>query len=354
MSIPKTHYFTAIMEPKVATMHEEPLPEMGSDDVLLKMEACNICTTDYQQWMGLRNHQGFPMAGGHEWSGIVCAKGENVENVEIGDRVAPLFMGCGHCKACLMGKSFCCESKEGGWPVRDGFHGDRGFSDYKVFPKNKVLKMSKNIPAAEAGFLEPVATVVRGMKRLREKPGETVVVIGAGTMGLLNAQVAKAFGAHVIISELTPKKLERAAAMGFAEIVDAKNGDPVEQVKQLTDGKGADAVIAAVGHSVAYRQGMEMLKQLEGRFLLFAAGYPVPEFQINPNDVHYRRIEIIGTMSADVEDYVDAGFMISNKIVDCSYSLEGKTFALKDIQEAFAAAATPDTYRITVDLQGVK
>ena len=142
--------------------------------------------------------------------------------------------------------------------------------------------------------------------------------------------------------------------MGFAEIVDAKNGDPVEQVKQLTDGKGADAVIAAVGHSVAYRQGMEMLKRLEGRFLLFAAGYPVPEFQINPNDVHYRRIEIIGTMSADVEDYVDAGFMISNKIVDCSYSLEGKTFALKDIQEAFAAAATPDTYRITVDLQGVK
>ncbi len=111
------------------------MPAMGPDDVLLKMEACNICTTDYQQWQGLRNHQGFPMAGGHEWSGVVVEKGANVANVEVGDRVAPLFMGCGHCQACLMGKSFCCEEREAGWPVHEGFHGDRGFSDYKVFPQ---------------------------------------------------------------------------------------------------------------------------------------------------------------------------------------------------------------------------
>ena len=78
MNIPKNAFFTAIMEPKVAKMHEEPLPEMGPDDVLLKMEACNICTTDYQQWMGLRNHQGFPMAGGHEWSGHCFCKGEKM------------------------------------------------------------------------------------------------------------------------------------------------------------------------------------------------------------------------------------------------------------------------------------
>jgi L-iditol 2-dehydrogenase len=172
-------------------------------------------------------------------------------------------------------------------------------------------------------------------------------------MGLLNAQVARAFGARVIITELTPKKLERARAMGIAEVIDAKHNDPVQAVKDLTNGAGADAVIAAVGLGIAYKQGYEMLKRVEGRFLLFAAGYPVPQWEINPNEIHYRRIEIIGTMSGDVVDFADAAFMISNKLVNCSYSLEGSVFPLRDIQAAFKAAATPDAYRVTVDLQGV-
>ena len=98
-----------------------------------------------------------------------------------------------------------------------------------------------------------------------------------------------------------------------------------------------------------------MLKRVEGRFLLFAAGYPKPEWEIDPNEIHYRRIEIIGTMSGDVADFADAAFMISHKIVDPSYSLEslGKMIPLKDIQQAYIAAATPDAYRVTVDLQKV-
>jgi L-iditol 2-dehydrogenase len=147
--------------------------------------------------------------------------------------------------------------------------------------------------------------------------------------------------------------LERARSMGFAEVIDAKNCDPVEKVKELTGGFGADAVIAAVGHSIAYKQGWAMLKQMEGRFLLFAAGYPKPEMQIDPNEIHYRRLELIGTMNSDVADFCDAAFLISNKLVDCSYSLEHKVFPLRDIQQAYILAATPDTYRVTVDLQGI-
>ena len=366
MELPKTRKFAAIMEARVdeeiggkirnvhvAEIHEEPLPEMGPRDLMLKMETCQICTTDYQQWLGLREHQGFPMAGGHEWSGIVIAKGEEVTAFEVGDRVGPVHGGCGECINCRRGHSFACTSKGKSRGAENGFLGSRGFANYGVVKDTTVVKVSNTIPSPEAGFLEPIATVICGMKRLRVQPGETVVIIGAGTMGIANAQVAHAFGARVIISELTPKKLERARSMGFAEVIDAKATDPVAEVMRLTDGYGADAVIAAVGLGAAYRQGYAMLKRVEGRFLLFAAGYPVPEWEINPNEIHYRRIEIIGTMSGDVSDFADAAFMISHRIVDASKSLEGKLIPLRDIQKAYIEAATPDAYRVTVDLQEV-
>ena len=366
MELPKTRKFAAIMADRtdeeiggkirnvhVAEIHEEPLREIEADEVLLKMETCQICTTDYQQWLGLREHQGFPMADGHEWSGTVIAKGDAVKSFEIGDRVATIHGGCGKCINCRRGHTFACTNKGGPRLPVDGFIGGRGFSNYTIQKETAIVKVSNDIEPAIAGFVEPIATCVCGMKRLRVQPGETVVIIGAGTMGIANAQVAHAFGARVIITELTPKKLARARSMGFADVIDSANTDPVEEVMKLTDGYGADCVIAAVGLGSAYEQGYKMLKRVEGRFLLFAAGYPVPEWQINPNEIHYRRIEIIGTMSGDVADFADAAFLISHRIVDPSFSLEHKLIPLKDIQKAYIAAATPDAYRVTVDLQDV-
>ncbi|MBQ9988179.1 MAG: zinc-binding dehydrogenase [Clostridia bacterium] len=352
MELPKIRHMGVIVEPHKAEMHSEPVGEMDADSVFIQMETNNICTTDYQHWDGLRNHQGFPMAGGHEWSGTVLAVGENVVGIEVGDRVAPAAKGCGRCVNCRMGRTSCCIGKSGRTLV-NGYLGQRGFSNYLIMDWRSLLKMNKDLPAAECGFLEPVSTAVSGMKKLRVKPGENVVVIGAGTMGLVNAQVAHAFGARVIVCELTDKKLARARSMGFADVINSREEDPIARVFELTDGMGADAVIAAVGNSKAYEQGYKMLKHYEGRFLLFAAGYPKPEMHIDPNEVHYRRLEIIGTMNSDVADFKDAAFMISNGIVNCSYSLEGAYYPLRDIQEAYKKAATPDTYRVTVNLQEI-
>ena len=368
MELPKYRKFAAIMEARtdeeiggkgrnvhVAEIHEEPMPEMGPRDVMLKMETCQICTTDYQHWLGLREHQGFPMAGGHEWSAIVIAKGEDVIGFNVGDRVGPVHGGCGECLNCRRGRSFACTGKARHNGPVNGFLGARGFANYGVLPETSLVRLSNDLDPQVAGFIEPIATCVCGMRRLRVQPGETVVIIGAGTMGIANAQVAHAFGARVIISELSPKKLERARSMGFADVIDATKVDPVEEVMRLTNGYGADAVIAAVGLGAAYKQGYAMLKRVEGRFLLFAAGYPKPQWEIDPNEIHYRRIEIIGTMSGDVADFEDAAFLISHKIVDPSYSLEtlGKMVPLRDMQKAYIAAATPDAYRVTVDLQEV-
>ena len=216
------------------------------------------------------------------------------------------------------------------------------------------MKVSNDVPPEEASFLEPLATVVSGAKKIRIAPGENVVVVGAGTMGLLNAQVAAAFGASVIVTELSEKKLARAREMGFARVVDARQADPVEAVKALTGGVGADVVIPAVGNAVAYAQAYDMLKRYRGRMLIFAAGYPAPELKVDANEIHYRKLEISGTVGANLCDFRDAACMIANRKVQCRHSLEGATFALSDIQQAYERAAAPDTYRVTVDLQRIQ
>ena len=199
--------------------------------------------------------------------------------------------------------------------------------------------------------MEPLATVNQGVKRLRVKPLETVVVMGLGTMGLLNAQVVNLIGAHLIMTEISDKKIRRASELNLGKIVDSRKTDPVAEVMKLTDGKGADAVIFAIGNGIAYQQGYHMLKKFKGRLLFFAAGYPAPDFSFSPNDLHYRKMEFIGTINADNADFLDASKMLSKRMIDVSKCLEGVTIPLSDYAIALATASKPDSYRISVDLQ---
>lgn len=346
-------HFGVQFGPGQAEMREGVLPPIGPEELLLKMEVCNICTEDYQRWLGLREFK-TPMADGHEYIGVIVDKGSDVIGAyQIGDRVGKLNQYCGACDDCRRGNSGDCRYAVHKGVGLDEYYGMKGFADYKILNQRMAIKMSKDIDAAEAAFLEPVATVVQGIKKLRVRPMENVVVVGAGTMGLLNAQVAKLFGARVMITELTPKKIERARSLNAGEVIDAKQNDPVSEVMRLTGGEGADAVIFAVGGTAAYRQGHEMLRHYKGRLLFFAAGFPKPTFDFDPNELHYRKIEFIGTINADNADFIDAARLLSNRRIDVGKSLEGKTFPLRRFADALAAAAVPDSYRVSVDLQDV-
>jgi len=353
--LPDKIHFGAIMESHKAEMHQAPFPKVGSEDIVIKMATCNICTTDYQQWQGLRDHQGFPMAGGHEFSGTIVAMGEAViADYKIGMQVGAMQGFCGKCYNCRIGNTGDCTGRSGNrGPAPDGFYGPKGFADYFVYNQRFVIPVDESVPAAEAGFIEPVSTAVQCVKKAGIKPMEDVVVIGAGTMGLVNAQVAKAWGARVIITEIDPGKIQHAKDMRIGDVIDSKNTDPIEEVKRLTGGKGADCVIAAVGATIAYKQGYQMLKPLRGRLVIFAAGYPKPKLDIDPNEIHYRKIEIIGTFGGNLTDWMDAATLLSKHLINCNWSLENKVFPLRDIQKAYEAAATPGAYRVTVDLQGV-
>src|SRR5699024_3686119 len=186
-----------------------------------------------------------------------------------------------------------------------------------------VIKMNEEISFSEMGFLEPLATVVSGLKKLRVSAMEKIVVIGAGTMGVLNAQVVKAFGAEVIMTEMMDKKIEAARKMGL-DVIDIKEHNPIEKVNSITNGKGADAVILAVGNTKANDQAIEMVKEIDGRILLFAAGHPAPSINVDSNLIHYRKLELLGTYGANIKDFNESATLLNNKNIDVSKLVETK------------------------------
>lgn len=343
-TLPKTMTFSCLVKKGQCEIRKRPIPVLKDYDVLIKMKACNICTVDYQQFMGLREHQGYPMAGGHEGCGEIIALGDKVKDFKIGDMVALGYQGCGHCPACRSGHPSSCETFRS--ESEDGYKfGEFGFADYTVKSIDSLFKLNPNLDPSEAAFTEPLSTVLNGMKKLHVKPFETVVVIGAGPMGLLNALVARAYGARVIVSELLDPKLETARKMGFI-VIDSKAEDPVKRVKEVTDGEGADAVIGAVANTKAYDQGVQMLKDRYGRFLVFAAGYPEPELNISANDIHYKEMEIYGTYGGTNDDFEDAAKALSTGMIDVSALVEAR-YPLKDMQKAYQAAVDGN-YRISI------
>lgn len=346
----ETMRFGCLTQKGNAIVLERPIPPIGAHDVLIEQLTCNICTTDYQQWMGLREHQGYPMVGGHEGAGRVVKTGEAVTTVKLGDLVAiNSYLGCGYCEQCKMGHVSQCGNAPQ-YLTEDGYRGEFGFSTYSVWDEGTLLRMNPSLDPACAGFLEPLSTVVMGHRKLRLQPFETVLVIGAGTMGLLNALAARARGARVLITELMEKKLNAAREAGF-EVIDAGKEDPVARVRELTDGKGADCAIVAVGNTAANTQAINSVRKIDGRILMFAAGYPVPQIEIDSNAVHYRRLEIIGTYGADNEDFIAAARMLNTGLIDVSPLIEPQRYPLTQIQEAFAAASRPGMYRVCVECQ---
>jgi L-iditol 2-dehydrogenase len=343
--------FGVIVSERVAEVHEHDIPSIRSTEVRIENKSCNICTTDYQQWMGLRPHQPTPMAFGHENSGIVVEVGNEVKNVKVGDHaVFNTYHPCMECEDCRKGRNsiLCNFRKNTSDREADahGYFGNYGCSTYQIGKSKHIYKVSNELPFEYAGFAEPLSTVIHGMKKLRVKTGEKLLVIGAGTMGNLNAQVARYFGADVTLSDISEKKLKTAYGLGFENTVNARDADYIEKANVFTEGAGFDTIIIAVGVTEAYNQAIEMVA-IDGKLLIFAAGYPKPEWNIDPNTVHYKLWEIIGTFGCGAADYQEAVRLLSDKTIDVSPLIEERV-SLAEIQRAFEKASTPDNYRVAV------
>jgi len=280
-----------------------PVPKIGPGELLVKIATCGICGTDLKK-IHTGSHSA-PRIFGHEMAGTIVATGEGVTRYEVGERVvAHHHVPCGDCYYCRKQTPTQCElyKKVG---VTAGFEpSGGGFAEYIrvmhwIVEGRGVVRIPDGVPFEQAAFVEPLNTVLKGVKQLKLATDDTVLVIGQGPIGLMHAALAARTGARVLTSDLYPERHAIAARFGLKEPIDAGRENVVEQVFAATEGRGADAVILAVGGNALIKTAMDSVR-MGGRVMLFAQTQH-GEVIIDPGAVCMDEKTLMGSYSSSFE-----------------------------------------------------
>lgn len=280
------------------------IPEIKPNQVLIRIKACGVCPGDTRFYGGFQGttpppHLGeLPVTSGHEWAGIIAQVGEEVKDWKIGDRVVGSGRKpCGMCYYCQHGLFNCCRSPE------NKLIG-RGFSEYGIGVDGRLFRIPDNISFEEASFGEPLSCCIHGSKLANIQIGDDVVVIGVGPIGLMHVQLAKAAGARVIAVDRIASRLKVAADLGASITINPDQEDTIKKVKELTDGRGADAVILSVGAKPVAELGIKTVR-IGGTVVFFATTYPDSEkyLSLDMNDLHVRQINLVGGRNYAPDDF---------------------------------------------------
>lgn len=278
---------------------EVDMPEYGEDEVLVRVHAVGICATDLEIYDGsLLYYQdgraSYPIIPGHEWSGEIAAVGSKVTGFSVGDRVVgETTLACGRCRTCMSGHYNLCPNR-----LENGVLGKHGATaEYMSYPAFALHRFDESISYEEACLIEPAAIAYRGAERVGIGPRDTVAIFGAGTIGLLFVQVAKAFGAqHVTLIDYNKQRLAVGKSMGADGIISLHDEDLKEAVDRLTDGAGFTKVIEASG-SVSAMSSTTVAAAEGGRICLIGlcGGRQAP---IDIDRVVISDMELIGSVSS--------------------------------------------------------
>jgi L-iditol 2-dehydrogenase len=250
-----------------------PVPRIGHGELLIKVATCGICGTDLKK-VHMGSHSA-PRIFGHEMAGTIVAVGEGVTSYAVGERVMTFHhVPCGECYYCRKQTPAQCPlyKKTG---VTAGFEpSGGGFAEYIrvmdfVVANRGVVRIPADVPFEQAAFIEPVNTVLKGVKMLNLTADDTVLVIGQGPIGLMHAVLSRRLGARVLTSDLFPERHAIAARYGLDNPIHAATENVVERVYAETEGRGADAVILAVGGNALIRTAMDAARP-GGKVMLFA------------------------------------------------------------------------------------
>ena len=327
-----------------------PVPDIGPGELLVRVHTCGICGTDLKK-IHTGSHTA-PRVFGHETSGTVVAVGEGVTQFQPGDRVIAFHhIPCNSCYYCQHKTFAQCEVyKKVGCTA--GFEpSGGGFAEYvRVMDwivRRGVAKIPEGVSFEQACFVEPVNTCIKGVATLRLAPGETVLVMGQGPIGIILGVLAKGAGATVVTSDLYPERHTIAAGYGLAGGLDASTVDVVRHMRQMTEGRGADAVILAVGGNGLIRTAMDAARP--GGRVLFFGQTARGEATIDPASVCVDEKTLLGSYSASVDlqdeslKFVFGKKMNLERLVTHRFPLSKSVEALE-----FAARPQPDSMKIVI------
>jgi L-iditol 2-dehydrogenase len=338
--------------PGIIGMETVSVPEIGPEELLIRVAACGICGTDIKKI--LHGFAAPPQIFGHEVAGTVVEAGARVGKFRAGDRVVSFHhVPCGRCFYC--GRklfSQCAFYKRAG--LTAGFDPNGGgFGEYvRAMPavvERGVIAIPDDISFEEATFVEPVNTCLKAVRKARVARGETVMVIGQGPIGLLLAVLARLEGAHVLTSDPMPSRREASIRFGAEGALDPVSGRMMDEVRERTEGRGADAVLLAVPNPALVEEALK-LSRPGGRVLLFAHNDPVMRIEFPVAAIGVEEREILGSYSASIDDQEESARLVFERRIPAREMITHR-FPLENIGGAIALAAKPDAKTLKIVIE---
>ncbi len=290
-----------------------PVPEIGTDEILVKTMACGICGSDLMEWYRIKKA---PLVLGHELTGIVEKTGKDVRGFKVGDRVAVTHhVPCESCHYCGSGHETVCET------LRTTKFYPGGFAEYLRVPAINVEKGTLHLPDEisfeEGTFIEPLGCVVRGQRAADIRSGQTVVVIGSGVSGLLHMQLAKAKGVkRVIATDVNDFRLKTATKFGADTVIKA-DADVPANIREHNEGRLADRVIVCTGAPSAMGQALKSVDR-GGTVLFFAPTDAGVETPVKISDLWLNGLTLTTSYGAVKKDLTEALDLIREGSINVS------------------------------------
>jgi len=332
-------------------LEEMAVPTIGAGELLVRVHTCGICGTDLKK-ITTGSHSA-PRIFGHETAGMVAAVGAGVRDFHIGDRVMVFHhIPCGDCYYCKHQVFAQCPTYKKVGATAGYEPSGGGFAEYVrvmdwIVSRGGVVRIPNQVSYEQAAFIEPVNTCMKGIETLRLVPGETVLVIGQGPIGIILSVLARRCGVRVITSDLFPQRLTIAKKFGLSENIDASTSDTVAAIRNLTEGRGADAVILAVAGNGLIRPAIEATRP-GGRVLLFAQTQH-GEAIIDPASVCMDEKSLLGSYSASIDLQAESAQFVLGRELDLARLISHR-FPLENSVEALQLAAhpKPDSMKVVI------
>jgi L-iditol 2-dehydrogenase len=312
--------------PGELTVENVPEPDLPEGGLLLKIRACALCGSDVRTYQHGSSHLHTPWIIGHEIAGEVVDADGNGDGPAVGDRVqVATAVPCGHCYPCSMGWQTMCERI-----MAHGFHYPGGLAELmpvqrEALEMGAVNRIPDDLSYEEAAVTEPLSCVLNGQELVDTQLGDHVVVIGAGPIGCLHVQMARARGASFVVQlEINPARLERAREFGPDLLLNPDEVDVRAAVLDVTDGRGADVVIVATPTPEAQALAVE-LAGVHGRISFFGGLPPnAPTATINTNLVHYKELKLVGSFTSTPAQNTKALGLIASGRIDVAKLLDSQ------------------------------
>lgn len=328
-----------------------PIPQIGPNEILIRVLSANICGTDLRILHGHHRHypEGTVRIPGHEVAGEIVDLGENVTKFQVGERVfiAP-NMGDGDSRETISGNNNLDPNFRA-----IGINLDGAFAQFMRVPpeavlQGNVMRISPDADPAVAALIEPLACVLRGQNAVNVHSGDVVVVMGAGPIGILHMLLAQVRGAaRVLVSEPLKNRRAQALVLGADQVIDPVNEDLASIVRDASGGRGADVIIVAAPSKIAQASALQ-IAAVGGRINLFG-GLPKddPFIQFDSNSVHYKELIVTGTTACSTYDCLQAADLVNSGGIDLTKLITSR-FSLRDAQAAFAAAEDGTNLRVSL------